>query len=128
MLGKLAPWLRPGCHDPGPRRGLTSLAMRERSALAALLGLALLFCASARLPLLWLLTGGALLALLAGRRGRGSEVQPDAGYLPYVSVVIPARDEEGVIAVAVEAALGQQYKAGFEVLVVDDGSCDGTPR
>jgi len=51
--------------------------------------------------------------------------------LPFVSLVLPARNEAAVIGGAVSAVAGQRYAdaAGapaFELLVVDDGSADGT--
>jgi chlorobactene glucosyltransferase len=42
-----------------------------------------------------------------------------------VSILIPARDEASVIATTVSAHLAQDY-AAFEVIVLDDGSTDGT--
>lgn len=44
---------------------------------------------------------------------------------PAVSILIPARDEEEVIAEAIEAALGSR-DVDLEVLVLDDGSRDRT--
>lgn len=54
----------------------------------------------------------------------------DASDMPWVTVVVPARNEAGVIAGAIED-LGRQAYAGaagprFDVLVVDDGSDDDT--
>jgi len=43
-----------------------------------------------------------------------------------VSVVIPAHNDEGTIAATVESALAQRFEGGFEVIVVNDGSTDGT--
>ena len=43
-----------------------------------------------------------------------------------VSVVIPARDAEAMIGRTVAAVMGQELDGPFEVLVVDDGSTDGT--
>jgi cellulose synthase/poly-beta-1,6-N-acetylglucosamine synthase-like glycosyltransferase/peptidoglycan/xylan/chitin deacetylase (PgdA/CDA1 family)/spore germination protein YaaH len=51
----------------------------------------------------------------------------DPGYRPPVSVVIAAYDEEKVILKTVESVLGNGYP-GIEVVVVDDGSHDGTLR
>src|SRR5262245_2041506 len=42
-----------------------------------------------------------------------------------VSVIVPARDREAFVAEAVRSALGQEGP-GLEVIVVDDGSRDGT--
>lgn len=44
---------------------------------------------------------------------------------PFVSVLVPAHNEEAVIARSVLAMLRMDYPA-FEVIVVDDGSSDGT--
>src|SRR5208337_464239 len=43
-----------------------------------------------------------------------------------VSVVIPTYNDEGTIAATVESALAQRFEGGFEVIVVNDGSTDGT--
>ncbi len=52
--------------------------------------------------------------------------QPSAdGDQPFVSVLIPARDEAAVIAATVRAWLAQTY-ANFELLILDDQSSDGT--
>jgi len=44
---------------------------------------------------------------------------------PFVSVIVPARDEEGSIARCLESLLSQDY-ADYEVIVVDDDSSDAT--
>jgi chlorobactene glucosyltransferase len=49
--------------------------------------------------------------------------QPEAH--PFVSILIPARSEAGVIARTVEQALAQTF-TNFELLVLDDDSSDGT--
>src|ERR1700726_1414904 len=46
---------------------------------------------------------------------------------PLVSVIVPARNEERNIQRCVTSLLEQDY-ANFEVIVVDDGSSDATPR
>jgi peptidoglycan-N-acetylglucosamine deacetylase len=48
-----------------------------------------------------------------------------AGYHPKVTVVIPAHNEENVIVKCVRSVLANDY-ANFDVLIVDDGSTDGT--
>jgi chlorobactene glucosyltransferase len=45
--------------------------------------------------------------------------------VPRVSVLVPARNEDGVIERCVASLLAQEYP-DFEVLVLDDGSTDGT--
>jgi glycosyltransferase involved in cell wall biosynthesis len=44
-----------------------------------------------------------------------------------VSAVIPVYNAQGTIAAAVESALAQRFDGGLEVIVVNDGSTDGTP-
>lgn len=69
---------------------------------------------------LWM--GGALVFRVAEESP--DVVVPDGGW-PGVTILIPACNEERVIAACVEAALGSDYPT-FEVLLLDDGSDDGT--
>jgi cellulose synthase/poly-beta-1,6-N-acetylglucosamine synthase-like glycosyltransferase len=46
---------------------------------------------------------------------------------PSVSIVVPARNEEGGIRAAVTSFCKQDYSS-LEVIVVDDGSTDRTPQ
>ncbi|MBC7805773.1 MAG: glycosyltransferase [Akkermansiaceae bacterium] len=48
--------------------------------------------------------------------------------LPSLSVLIPARNEESVIAACVESLLTQAYPGRLEILVLDDRSEDATGR
>lgn len=49
--------------------------------------------------------------------------------LPFVSVVVPAYNEERYLGQCLESVLAQTYpSARMEVLVVDNGSTDATPR
>ncbi len=48
-------------------------------------------------------------------------------YCPLVSVVMPVYNREAVVGRAVRSVLGQSY-ANWELLVIDDGSTDGTAR
>jgi poly-beta-1,6-N-acetyl-D-glucosamine synthase len=73
--------------------------------------------------IMWMLT-----ALIF--RFRWEDASPPSGeraddQLPFVSVMVPAHNEEAVIARSVAAMLRLDYPA-FEVLVIDDGSTDGT--
>jgi GT2 family glycosyltransferase len=65
--------------------------------------------------------GGVLFRTLDEPR---AEPPPDAE-LPGVTVLIPAFNEEPVIATSIVAALASDYP-DIEVLVLDDGSADGT--
>jgi cellulose synthase/poly-beta-1,6-N-acetylglucosamine synthase-like glycosyltransferase/spore germination protein YaaH/peptidoglycan/xylan/chitin deacetylase (PgdA/CDA1 family) len=47
-------------------------------------------------------------------------------YAPAVTVVIPSYNEEKVISQTIDSILAQQYRGAMEVIVVDDGSKDGT--
>ena len=43
-----------------------------------------------------------------------------------VSVIVPTYNNEATIAVALESIFAQRFQGGFEVIVVNDGSTDGT--
>jgi chlorobactene glucosyltransferase len=62
----------------------------------------------------------------ATRRPRLSAYAPQVSG-PLVSVIIPARDEAVNIEACVRSAVATDYEA-VEVIVVDDGSTDGTPE
>src|SRR5687767_11645745 len=42
------------------------------------------------------------------------------------SVIVPARDAEATLGDTLDALAGQEMSAEYEVIVVDDGSSDGT--
>jgi hopene-associated glycosyltransferase HpnB len=74
-------------------------------------------------------------ALLVGRGGfwrmdlRLSPVPADldaAGPGPSVVAVVPARDEAEILPVTLPTLLSQDYVGGYEVVLVDDASSDGT--
>lgn len=50
--------------------------------------------------------------------------QPDR--CPSVAVVVPARDEAGVIEATLRSLLAQEYGGAFHIYLVDDNSTDGT--
>jgi chlorobactene glucosyltransferase len=55
------------------------------------------------------------------------EVSAPPAEAPFISLCIPARNEEHNIRACVEAALAQDYPA-YEVIVLDDRSDDSTPQ
>src|SRR4051812_11155636 len=71
---------------------------------------------------LWI-AGGLMFRAWEERPG-DRELEPAGGW-PGVSILIPAYNEEAVIATSVRAALESDYPH-FEVLVLDDGSSDDT--
>ena len=84
------------------------------------------------------LTGLGLLALaiwlylLIGRGGfwltrqHDRDVPADPARWPSVTAVVPARNEADVIAQSIAGLLQQDYPGTFRVVLVDDGSDDGT--
>ena len=50
---------------------------------------------------------------------------PSPNHLPYVSVLLPVRNEKENIGPCLRSLLAQDYP-DYEVLVLDDGSTDGT--
>ncbi|HSJ00708.1 MAG TPA: glycosyltransferase, partial [Patescibacteria group bacterium] len=65
--------------------------------------------------------------------GIGSAPPSEADPRPFVSLVLPARNEAAVIAATVRALADQRYGAAdgthdFELLVVDDASTDATEQ
>ena len=77
---------------------------------------------------------GAWIYLLAGHGGywRTSQwlprvaAEPDSW--PDVVAVVPARNEAGMLPVTLPPLLGQDYPGSLSVIVVDDGSSDGTGK
>ncbi len=63
---------------------------------------------------------------LSGKLSAQANTSPDGG--PYISVVVPARDEAGTIVQVVERSYAAYNELGCtgEVLVVNDGSTDNT--
>jgi cellulose synthase/poly-beta-1,6-N-acetylglucosamine synthase-like glycosyltransferase len=73
----------------------------------------------------WLAITFALVA-----RTLQAAISGEEGVRPWVTLVVAARNEAPVIGATVAALAGQDYAADgevrFDVLVVDDGSTDGT--
>jgi hopene-associated glycosyltransferase HpnB len=83
----------------------------------------------------WITVGATTLAawlwLLAGQGGfwRTDQRLPDAptpDSWPAVAVVVPARDESDVLPASLPGLLAQDYPGPARVILVDDGSADGT--
>lgn len=79
----------------------------------------------------WLAWKGSRTMRRALAHGRSGEPTGRAEGLPFVSLVLPARDEAAVIGATVASLAAQRYVASdgtpcYEVLVVDDGSADAT--
>jgi biofilm PGA synthesis N-glycosyltransferase PgaC len=73
--------------------------------------------------IMWMVT--ALIFRLRWENAKAPDHLRDPSTLPFVSVLVPAHNEEAVIARSVAAMLRMDYPA-FEVIVIDDGSTDGT--
>ncbi len=69
-----------------------------------------------------LLNGGFWLA----RERDDRDMPPASSTWPSVTAVVPARDEADVVARSVGSLLTQDYPGPFQVILVDDGSTDGT--
>ena len=82
--------------------------------------------------MIWLASlSAAIWVYLLGFHGRfwqaGPVLAPAAARVaPDVSIVVPARDEAGSIAPCLASLLAQDYAGRFRVILVDDGSADGT--
>jgi cellulose synthase/poly-beta-1,6-N-acetylglucosamine synthase-like glycosyltransferase len=72
----------------------------------------------------------ALRGYQAMRDARATSAGDEAAGRPWVTLVVAARNEAPVIGATVAALAGQDYADGgsqrFDVLIVDDGSTDGT--
>lgn len=74
-------------------------------------------------------TGRLLLiaALAVGTKFRKAKFVENAAFEPFVSIIVPAFNEEKVISKTLKSLLKSNY-GKFEIIVVDDGSADGTSR
>jgi chlorobactene glucosyltransferase len=75
---------------------------------------------------LWIRTAPAKNARVKVLPPRSNAV-PSSASDPCISIIVPARDEERNIRRCIESLLIQDYD-NYEVIVVDDGSTDGTGR
>jgi cellulose synthase/poly-beta-1,6-N-acetylglucosamine synthase-like glycosyltransferase/peptidoglycan/xylan/chitin deacetylase (PgdA/CDA1 family) len=105
----------------------TALVTTQQAADHATGVLAVVLVAASALTVirLVLLVGSATVHRRRARR-RPPSVQHGPGYLPDVSVVIPAYNEAAGIAATIRSMVTSRYRGRIEVIVVDDGSSDGT--
>jgi hopene-associated glycosyltransferase HpnB len=99
---------------PGPRR-LQEAVVITICALTSAAGLAWLY----------------LLTLHGGYWRTGRRLPPGGrgpGRLPWVTAVVPARNEADILPACLPTLLGQDYQGRLAVIVVDDDSTDGTGK
>lgn len=81
---------------------------------------------------LGLVTLAIWFAILGGRSGfwlareRDTRAPGDLPHWPLVTAVVPARDEADVIERSIASLAAQDYPGDFRIILVDDGSTDGT--
>jgi cellulose synthase/poly-beta-1,6-N-acetylglucosamine synthase-like glycosyltransferase/peptidoglycan/xylan/chitin deacetylase (PgdA/CDA1 family) len=104
-----------------------ALVLTQQAADRAVALLAVVLAAASVLTVfrLALLVGFAMAHRRRARR-RPPSVRHEPGYLPDVSVVIPAYNEAAGIAATIRSVVTSRYRGRIEVIVVDDGSSDGT--
>ncbi|MFC1932383.1 glycosyltransferase [Chloroflexota bacterium] len=77
--------------------------------------------------LLWQFLGYPLFMSLMYRKHKKSLPDKDYSYQPFISIIVPAYNEEHMINQRIENLLSQAYpKDKFEVIVIDSGSTDTT--
>ncbi len=105
----------------------TALVLTQQAAdrTVAVLAVALVAASALTVVRLVLLVGSAAVHRRRARRLPLS-VRHGPGYLPDVSVVIPAYNEAAGIAATIRSMVTSRYRGRIEVIVVDDGSSDGT--
>jgi cellulose synthase/poly-beta-1,6-N-acetylglucosamine synthase-like glycosyltransferase/peptidoglycan/xylan/chitin deacetylase (PgdA/CDA1 family) len=105
----------------------TALVLTQEAADRAVAGLAVVLAVASVLTVirLALLVGFATVHRRRVRR-RLPSVRHRPGYLPDVSVVIPAYNEAAGIAATIRSMVTSRYRGRIEIIVVDDGSSDDT--
>ncbi|MCW4019567.1 MAG: glycosyltransferase [Candidatus Bathyarchaeota archaeon] len=56
------------------------------------------------------------------------KIRKDDSYYPKVSLILPAYNEEKIIANSIKHALNQNYNGPIEIIIIDDGSTDKTRK
>lgn len=76
----------------------------------------------------YLIRLGAFASGFAQTAREADTCAPDPAFLPFVTVIVAARDEEATIGRCMDAILASDYPEDrFEVIVADDDSDDATP-
>ena len=78
--------------------------------------------------LAWLVLLGARGGFWLTRERLDDPPAPRAGLWPAVAAVVPARDEAAFIGKSLASLLDQDYPGELSIVLVDDGSSDGTAR
>ena len=77
--------------------------------------------------LLWQFLGYPLFMSLMYKKRKRRLPDKDYSYQPFISIIVPAYNEEHVIKQRIDNLLSQAYpKDKFEVIVIDSGSTDTT--
>jgi len=102
----------------------TTLIMAQRGAdhAVAILAVALIVMSVLTVIRLLALTACAI----THRRRRAPALREASEFLPDVSVIIPAFNEATGIAATMRSMTASRYRGRLEIIVVDDGSTDGT--
>jgi hopene-associated glycosyltransferase HpnB len=90
--------------------------------MSAVLGIGLLALA------IWVYLLSARGGFWLARQRDDRDEPPPPVHWPAVAAVVPARDEADVIARSIGSLLVQDYPGAFRVVLVDDGSSDGTVK
>ena len=102
--------------------------MRSRSSFyRQRLGVAVDFLIGILLGLMRLIFIGSLALGQWFRSRRRERIHAGSDYAPFVSIIVPAYNEELVIENTIRSLLASDYSA-YEILVIDDGSHDNTSK
>ncbi len=75
----------------------------------------------------WQFMGFPLFMALIYKKRKTCLPDKDYSYQPFISIIVPAYDEERVIKRRIENLLSQDYpRDKFEIVIVDSGSTDAT--
>lgn len=120
--------LPPGNVRATSRQRLVGLVLvRTQEAADHTVGILSIFLIAATVLIVLRLCMLVVFARAHRRRAQASQAHRDwPGYLPDVSVVIPAYNEAAGIAATIRSMAASDYRGKLEIIVVDDGSSDET--